>query len=365
MIPRALLIVMLFASVASAQRLTYRGCERLPEKLAPGLSGITYVGDGIYWGVLEFEAKLLRLRTVTRGDGSIESVKIEDSLQMRRGTDFEGVAFTPARPDTIMVSTEAPEVIEVSLKDGRGLRSVPLPNVFRQIVKNQGLESLTYSADGKTLWTASERALKIDGNPQTPADPFLASTRVRLQRFALRDDRFEPAEQFEYHTGGVHGAAGQIGLCDLAALPDGRLLSLERSAAQGLSGKKSIRTRIYLVDATDATDISKPPFAAGLVKQTPAAVRKTLLFDDFVCDSDGENLEGICLGPSLGPDKWAVLGVVDNTDGGVGVSKPAVLSFEFDLKTPPTSQPATTRPTTSEIKVNHKDTENTEESTKK
>jgi hypothetical protein len=346
MIRRAMLIVTLFASVASAQRLTYRGCERLFEKLSPGLSGITYAGDGMYWGVLEWEAKLLRLRIATRDDASIESVKIEDSLQMRRGSDCEGVAFTPVRPDTIMVSTEAPEVIEVSLKDGRGVRSVPLPNIFRQTVKNQGLESLAYSTDGKTLWTANERALKIDGNPQTPADPFLASTRVRLQRFALRDGNYQPAGQFEYHTGGVHGAAGQIALCDLAALPDGRFLSLERSAAQGLSGKKSIRTRIYLVDTTDATDISKPPFAAGLVKQMPTTVRKTLLFDDFVCDSDGENLEGLCLGPTLGPDRWTVLGVVDNTDGGVGVSKPAVVSFEFDLKAPPRSQPATTRPVT-------------------
>jgi hypothetical protein len=346
---RALLLVLMMtlsSSVASAQRLTYRGCERLHEDFAAGLSGITYAGDGMYWGVLEWEAKLLRLRILTRDDGSIESVKIEDTIQMRRGSDFEGVAFSPTRPDTLIVSNETPEVVEVSLKDGRGVRSVPLPNLFRQIVKNQGLESLAYSADGKTLWTANERALKIDGNPQTPATPFLSSTRVRLLRFALHDGRFEPAEQCEYQTGGVHGAAGQIGLCDLAALPDGRLLSLERSAAQGLSGKKSIRSRIYLVDTTDATDISKPPFAAGLVKQTPTTVRKTLLFDDFVCDGDGENLEGLCLGPSLGPDKWAVLGVVDNTDGGVGVSKPAVVSFEFDLKAPPTSQPATTRPAT-------------------
>jgi hypothetical protein len=218
--------------------------------------------------------------------------------------------------------------------------------MFRQIVKNQGLESLSVSPDGTTLWTANERALKIDGNPQTPADPFLSSTRVRLLRLVLRDGNFKAAEQFQYHTGGVHGAVGQIGLCDLAALPDGQLLSLERSAAQGLSGKKSIRSRIYLVDTTGATDISKPPFAAGLLKQTPTTVRKTLLFDDFVCDGDGENLEGLCLGPSSGPDRWVVLGVVDNTDGGVGVSKPAVVSFEFDLKAPPTSQPATTRPTT-------------------
>jgi hypothetical protein len=116
MIQRALMFVLLLSSVASAQRLTYRGCQRLHEKFAPGLSGITYAGNGMYWGVLEWEAKLLRLRIQTRADGSIESIKIEDTIPMRRGSDFEGIAFTPAQPDTIMVSTDAPEIVVVSLK---------------------------------------------------------------------------------------------------------------------------------------------------------------------------------------------------------------------------------------------------------
>ena len=56
--------------------------------------------------------------------------------------------------------------------------------------------------------------------------------------------------------------------------------------------------------------------------------------------ADGENLEGLCLGPPLGRERWAVIGVVDNTDGGLGVSKPALVSFELDLKAPPTTLPA-------------------------
>jgi hypothetical protein len=340
-----LLLITLFPAAAPAQRLTYRGFERLPERQAPGLSGITYAGDGAYWGVLEWEAKLVRLRIATRADdASIESVKIDRAIPMRKGADFEGVAFTPGRPDTVMVSTEAPEIVEVSLTDGRGQRALVLPRIFEQIVRNQGLESLTFGADGNTLWTANERALKIDGNPQQPVTPFLSATRVRLLRYERKGDTFEPAAQFGYQTGGVHGAAGQIGLCDLAALPDGRLLALERSAAQGLSGKKSIRTRIYLCDATGATDISRPPFDKGLVDQSPVKVAKTLLFDGFVCDADGENLEGLCVGPELSPGRFDILGVVDNTDGGVGVSRPAIVAFELDLTAPPVTQPATTQP---------------------
>jgi len=336
-----LLLALLAPAAAHAQRLSYRGFVRLDAKQATGLSGITYAGDGTYWGVLEWEAKLVRLRIVVRPDASLESVNIDRAVQMSKGSDCEGIAWTAARPDAVMVSTEAPELAEVSLIDGRRLRTITLPPTLARTVRNQGLESLTYSINGKSLWTANERALKADGNPMTPAAPMLSATRVRLQRFDVTPDAITPAEQVEYQTSGVHDLAGQIGLCDLAALPDGRLLALERSAAQKLSGEKSIRTRIFLVDPAGATDVGKPPYDAGLVNQTPVKASKTLLYDGFVCDADGENFEGLCLGPELSPGRRAVIGVVDNTDGGLGVSKPAVVAFELDLNTPPATGPST------------------------
>ena len=336
-----MLLALIAPGVAHAQRLTYRGFVRLPTERATGLSGVTHVGDGIYWGVLEWESRLVRMRIKLRPDASLESVDIDRSVRMAKGSDVEGIAWTASRPDAAMVSTEAPELVEVSLKDGRRLRTIKLPPTLAQTVRNQGLESLTYATDGKSLWTANERALKADGNPMTLATPMLSATRVRLQRFDVTPDEITPGEQVEYQTSGVHDLAGQIGLCDLAALPDGRLLALERSAAQKLSGEKSIRTRIFLVDPAGATDVRKPPYDAGLVNQHPVRASKTLLYDGFVCDSDGENLEGLCLGPELSPGRWAVIGVVDNTDGGLGVSKPAVVAFELDLDAAPATRPST------------------------
>jgi hypothetical protein len=163
-----------------------------------------------------------------------------------------------------------------------------------------------------------------------------------LQRIELGGENATPREQFEYETSGVHDWGGTIGLCDLAALPDGRLLALERSAAQNFSGQVSIRSRIFLIDTSGATDISKPPYDKGLaaVEKPPTKVSKTLLWDGLACDADGENFEGLCLGPRLGvDDRWAVVGVVDNTDGGLGVSKPSIVSFELDLAAPPTTRP--------------------------
>src|SRR5688500_8245073 len=98
------------------------------------------------------------MRNKLRADASLESVDIDRSVRMARGSDVEGIAWAATRPDAVMVSNEAPELAEVSLKDGRRLRTIKLPPTLAQTVRNQGLESLTYATDGKSLWTANERA---------------------------------------------------------------------------------------------------------------------------------------------------------------------------------------------------------------
>jgi hypothetical protein len=340
MLVRMLIALLVTSTFACAQdaKLTYRTCARLSDRRIVGLSGITRAGDSdTYWGVMDSGPTLVRLAIRIKADGSIASADSTAFLPISsRLRDLEGIAFTGARHDSVIVSDETgPGLTEVSLKTGKTLQFLPVPNLFRSFVANQGFESCTISPDGRSLWTANERALKIDGNPQTQATPILSQTRVRLMRYEIDHDKYTPRGQFEYDTSGVHDWGGQIGLCDLAALPDGRLLALERSAAMNFSGGKSIRTRIFLVDPAGATDISKPPFGQGLVNQSPVKVKKTALFDGFVCSEHGENLEGLCLGPRLGKNRFAVLGTFDNTDGPLHLSKSSVVSFELQLKPPP------------------------------
>src|SRR5439155_23676512 len=177
--------------------------------------------------------------------------------------DHEGIAYF-APHNSVFVSEETtPGVHECSLTDGRRLQSLQTPDVFLHghTIRNRGFESLTLSADGKSLWTANEHALTIDGSPGTPAEPFGSTTRVRLLRYALdADGHPTPREQFVYQTSGVHELAGFNSLTDLVALPDGRLLALERSAGKNIHGVASIRTRIFLIDFTNASDVSKLPW---------------------------------------------------------------------------------------------------------
>ncbi|MEO6434196.1 MAG: esterase-like activity of phytase family protein [Tepidisphaeraceae bacterium] len=346
----ALLLVLLTTSLTDGATLTFRDSKLLEGNEVRGLSGITRAGDLLYYAVNDHPPAAISIAIQTRGDGSLERIKVVKSFPLPGLRDAEGIAALPKTQLMFVVdeSTSDLRAYEFPLTQRRS-RPLPMPEIFKTIVPNQGLESLTVSPDGKTFWTANERALAIDGNPQTPATPIFSATRVRLQRYALADDGAAAAkEQFEYQTSGVHDWGGTIGLCDLAVLPDGRLLALERSAARNFSGVSSIRTRIFLVDTSSATDISKPPYDKGLVDQPhpPAKVKKTLLWDDFVHDENGENVEGICLGPELGEGRWAVIGVVDSGDGGLGLSRPALISFELDLNAPPAATTQATAPTT-------------------
>jgi hypothetical protein len=351
---RALLVLLAITSSAGAQRatLTFRGCADLPENVVRGLSGITRAGGDVYWGAMDNSDRLVRLDIALTDDGSIRSATVTGELRLPRKGDFEGIAYCAAR-GSVFVSDESPGISEFALADGRELRKIDIPSVFRQIVANQGFESLTLSPDGKTLWTANERALSIDGNSQLQADPILSTTRVRLQKFDIAGAAAKPSGQFIYQTSGVHDWGGQIGLCDLAALPDGRLLALERSAAMNFRQVASIRTRIFLIDPSRATDISGQEFAAGIKDdRTSGQVDKLPLFDGFVCEEHGQNLEGLCLGPALGPDRWAVLAVVDNTDGILHISHSRVVSFELNLNAPAThpSTQTSTRPATGKVR---------------
>jgi hypothetical protein len=93
----------------------------------------------------------------------------------------------------------------------------------------------------------------------------------------------------------------------LTGLGDGRLLILERSGCPGLP---PFENRMYTVDTTDATDVTASDGA--LAEHPENHAPKTLLWQDQL----GCNLEGLCLGPSLGGERRALLAIADNN--GIG-----------------------------------------------
>ncbi|HET6409775.1 MAG TPA: esterase-like activity of phytase family protein [Chthoniobacteraceae bacterium] len=148
------------------------------------------------------------------------------------------------------------------------------------------------------MWIANEQALEHESHTANSNEGSL----IRLQRFD--DGSLAPAGQWAYQTDPFHGAP------DLVALPNGRLLVLERAFSFGSSGTH--HNRIYLVDFSNATDTSG---IADLDDGGFVLTSKTLLWDQDMGTTSTHNFEGIALGPSLGSDSYSLLLIADNNTG--------------------------------------------------
>jgi hypothetical protein len=294
-----------------------------------GLSGVAYGFDNHYVSVMDNSNHLVFLKVIFKGDGTIDQATVTGGHTVPTSRDYEGIAYTGQVRNSVFLSNEAtpppPALYEYSLdKSAKLLQTVNMPPVFMYQVDNRGLESLTRRADGKEMWTANEEALTADGSPSTTT----AGSIVRLVRFDMNGNTLTPAQEYAYVLEPIHSGIGNpfcSGLSDMTVLPDGTLLTLERSAIEGVP---TFETRIFQVDFHDATDVSQGTLAQGLKGQTYKPVGKKLL---FASTKIGENLEGLCLGPTLPNGNRVLLGVVDNGDP---VSKNTLVSFELSDPAP-------------------------------
>jgi hypothetical protein len=321
--PLAVLVAMsVGAARADPPVITYRGTATLPgtatdQNGAPftiaGMSGVTRRSEAEFVAVMDNSSKLVRLAVQFDASGAITQAAVLGGLTLTQSHDMEGIA-PGATPDLVYISEEdSPAVRVFSLTDGSALGALPLPTVFSNRRTNLGLESLARSPDGSSLWTANEAALSVDG----PVATSTSGTTVRLLRYNLVGGAYQPGPQFAYNVEPMHGSAisgSKDGLSDLLMLPDGRLIALERSLAAGAT---LFLTRMYLIDFAPATDVSGLP---GLIGQAYTPVSKTLVYS-----GSHTNFEGLCVGPQLGPGRFALLGIIDDGDP---VSVNAALSFE-------------------------------------
>lgn len=289
---------------------TGQGLYRLPSGStgAAELSGISYSGGSTYYAVGDNGAKAIwQLATVVAaGVGWVNSGAVATGISAAAlGSDSEGIALRPGA-GTVWISDESTSTItEFSLASGAKVGSVPVPAIYRpaNVQNNLGLEALSFGA-GK-LWTANEEALKSDG----PISTSRSGSWVRIQQFG--GDDFAPTGQFAYRTERITAmspfiTAERSGLVDLLALPDGRVLSLERELGSFLP---HFRSRIYELDFAPATDISTvPSLTAGGF--TP--VGKKLLWQSVFLSN---NFEGITLGPRLADGTYSVLLISDDGAG--------------------------------------------------
>lgn len=305
-----------------------------------GLSGIAYLGGTSYLAAMDNANKLVALDLALDGQGKIETATVTGGTSLAHSRDFESIVYNgPARNSVWLAEENGPGVHEYHLVDGSLLQSLAVPPVFAQRRSNLGFESLTAGPDGSHLWTANEEGLSVDGPRATREEGSV----VRLLRYDRDEDALHAAAQYAYRTEPIHGDLvplvnrHQNGLVDLATLPDGTLLALERS--MGVAEEQPLFVaRIFAVDTTGATDVSG--FTAGLGGENFQTVAKELLWsggigpDGNFENVPGANLEGLTLGPQLGPNRWALVGVVDDGDP---LSQNALVVFEVALVPEPST----------------------------
>ncbi|MBA3482499.1 MAG: esterase-like activity of phytase family protein [Pirellulales bacterium] len=305
------------------------------------MSGVTYLG--LVGGNHRFVAaeqslgQLLGFDVAFNASGGITAISDIATIPIASTLDFEGIAYTNAARNSVFLSDENnPGVREFNLSTGAELQAVAIPPVFANRQPNRGFESLARRPDGTVMWTANEQALTVDGSASTPS----AGTDVRILKLDVAGNSVAAGQQYAYRVEPIHGTSGtgtpQSGLSDLVSLPDGTVLSLERSVAF-LASPSMYLSRIYEIDFDGATDISMGATAGGLIGQSFTRVGKQLLWSGPADGATGQNLEGLTLGPRLANGQWVLVGVVDDASNDllsnntlVAFTATAIPSADFD-----------------------------------
>ena len=208
------------------------GQKDFPMKVPAGnYSGITPVGGNEYAVVSDKSATdgffVFRI-DVDSVSGEIKDVTNlgfkGDSL---RNADCEAVAYVPST-GTFFISRESDNVIGEYTADGKATgRSLNIPDDYKKCVGNYGFESLAYDEEAHLFWTINESTMNGDGECATSLNK--VRNVLRLQAF---DEKLQPVKQYAYRMdepmANKKSSNYAMGVSELTALGDGRLLVLER-----------------------------------------------------------------------------------------------------------------------------------------
>ena len=193
---------------------------------------------------------------------------------------------------------------------GACVMSATLPDPMQSPRRNKGVEAMCLSPDNDLLWVANEDSLPEDGPVATTEH----GSRVRLYALDASDRRW-PHEAPRWWFYPLDPAVGSPfphlpdpfnGLAELCALPDGRLLALERAYGLRTRGPDDPRASliaisIYLVDPLSSA-------ARTAAAERPPVLAKTLLWRGL---TGRANYEGMTLGPELADGSRALILVSD------------------------------------------------------
>ena len=305
-----------------------------------GLSALAHdAARDRYYGLVDNEegtqARFYSMSIAQPGGRSFAGPTLLDvtTLTDRGGTPFtdttldgEGMAVT--EHGTLLVASEVEPSIREFSSSGRELRELPIPERFLVAPQgegqaNQSIESLTLAPDGRTLYSATESRLLVDGDGQ-----------IRVLRHDLPGIRgAQVSGEFYYQT----DAGLSVG--ELLAYSETELLVLERTYTPDVGNT----IRIYLTSTAGAQDVSN---VASLDGAGIAPLPKELLVDIVTCPPGDatvkqpqpnpllDNFEGMAFGPVVNGGYQTLYLLSDDNFNPVQVTRVIALGIDQDLLTP-------------------------------
>ncbi|MYS92641.1 MULTISPECIES: esterase-like activity of phytase family protein [Streptomyces] len=231
------------------------------------LSALAMDGGGSL-AALSDRSSLFRLDARTLKPRSVTPLADENGTAL----DSEGLVIDA--DGTLLVTSETEPSVRRYSRTGEILDRLPVPDALRvspvgRAQPNGTFEGLTLLSGGRTLLASMEYSLSGDD-----------STIVRFQTWRrTAHGHFALGAQYAYRKD------PGLGVPEVQATPDGRLLVLERGFTSGVGNT----VRLYLADPRGATDTS----GIETLPARPEArlIRKTLLTDLVTCPSLGATAE--------------------------------------------------------------------------
>jgi len=278
---------------------------------AADYSGITWIGDNRYAVVTDKNDGfyIMEINTTSSGATVISRSPFYGSQSTSR--DCEGIIYHPQR-GTLFIAGEADQrILEYDMQGNKTGVELAIPAMFAKskIASNYGFESLAYDHTTGLFWTTTESTLPSDGGPANSTRKYNLH---RIQSFS--EENLQPIAQYVYRSdeATVDRATAQyaFGIPEITALPDGRLLVMERefTVYDGLMVAFSyVNINIYLTDPKGAQDVTNIADISG-----SSYLPKTLLANIRTPLSGIANYEGLCLGPVLEDGSRSLLMINDS-----------------------------------------------------
>jgi len=316
-----------------------------------GLSGLSFdAACGLFYAVSDDRGDIGAPRVYVlalEGDDyrprSVEviSLRDRDGEPFDRGViDAEAVELAP--DGTLWISTEGithrkipPRILGFRL-DGTLIDELEVPSHFVQgegsgVRSNHGFEGMSLTPDGSKIISAVESALTQDG-PIANLDVGTVS-RIAVFDVSSRQVIAERAYQVEPVPDQPvpETAYRSIGISEITALGDNRILVMERSYSAGVGN----RVRLYLADLSTGDDVT----GVEALPDDVVPVTKQLVVDLADLGVDPDNLEGMTFGPLTTDGRQTLVLVADNNFH-PSVQRNQILVLTVEGITPPAGERA-------------------------